>query len=78
MEFREMKLGEVCNVSGKSIKPIENEEYILSSLPAYDNGRVLECVFGSSIKSNKMEFPENAILYNKLNVKNKRVCECNK
>ena len=67
------KIGELCRSYKKGIKPVNDEVYTLFSLPAFDNNERPEIVNGSEIKSNKLAVTNNMILFNKLNVKYRRV-----
>lgn len=67
------KIGELCRSYKKGIKPVNDEVYTLFSLPAFDNNEHPEIVNGSEIKSNKLAVTNNMILFNKLNVKYRRV-----
>lgn len=67
------KIGELCRSYKKGIKPANDEVYTLFSLPAFDNNEHPEIVNGSEIKSNKLAVTNNMILFNKLNVKYRRV-----
>lgn len=67
------KIGELCRSYKKGIKPVNDEVYTLFSLPAFDNNEHPEIVNGSEIKSNKLVVTNNMILFNKLNVKYRRV-----
>lgn len=72
MEWKKVKLGEVVSLYAKTITPKKDIMYNLYSLPAFDNGEK-EQVLGKSIQSNKFVVPNKCILYNKLNVRFKRV-----
>lgn len=67
------KISELCRSYKKGIKPVNDEVYTLFSLPAFDNNEHPEIVNGSEIKSNKLAVTNNMILFNKLNVKYRRV-----
>lgn len=68
-----MKLKDICRLSTKSILPSEDVAYHLYSLPAFDANQEREEVFGRDIHSNKWLVPDKCILFNKLNVRFKRV-----
>ena len=53
--------------------PQEEVAYHLYSLPAFDENQVREEVMGKDIHSNKWLVPDKCILFNKLNVRFKRV-----
>ena len=44
-----------------------NTEFELFSIPAYDSGRMADCVRGATIRSNKVVVPPNSVLLSKLN-----------
>lgn len=67
------KIGDLCFSYKKSVKPISNKTYTVFSLPAFDDKQTPEKLHGSEIKSNKFAIEEDSILFNKLNVKYKRV-----
>ena len=71
MEYK--KIGDICHSVKKSVKPIESQRYNLYSLPAFDNSKTPELIIGSDIKSSKLVVDGDTILFNKLNVKYKRV-----
>ncbi|MBQ9439084.1 MAG: restriction endonuclease subunit S [Paludibacteraceae bacterium] len=68
-----MKIKDICTLSTKSIMPLSNVAYHLYSLPAFDENQVREEVLGKDILSNKWLVPDKCILFNKLNVRFKRV-----
>ena len=67
------KIGDVCVIYKLSIMPMAGECYHLYSLPAFDNNMTPECIMGESIKSSKFVVQPNTILFNKLNVRFKRI-----
>ena len=69
------KLKDICQISSKTVNPQNNKEkiYNLYSLPAFDNNKHFETVKGNSINSNKIIIKGKLILFNKLNVKFKRI-----
>lgn len=67
------KIGELCHSVKKSVKPEESIVYSVYSLPGFDNKQTPEKLAGSDIKSNKFKVYENSILFNKLNVKYRRI-----
>lgn len=73
MELRKYKLGEIAILHTKNISPIPGTIYKLYSLPSFDNGKQCEIVDGSLIQSNKYFVPNKCVLFNKLNVRFKRV-----
>ena len=68
-----MKLSEVVTLVTKSISPISDVHYHLYSLPSFDENQTREEVCGYEIQSNKYDVPDKCILFNKLNVRFKRV-----
>lgn len=69
-------LGGIVEVEKKTINPQKtpNDHYCVYSLPGFDNGKAPERLTGSKILSNKIIIDrENYILFNKLNLKFKRV-----
>lgn len=67
------RIGELCRSYKKGVKPVDDVVYTLFSLPAFDDNEHPEIVSGSKIKSNKLAVTDNMILFNKLNVKYRRV-----
>ena len=70
-----MKLRQFLHIQNHSTNPQHNPEvlYNLYSLPAFDNGRVCEVVAGKDVQSSKFVVPDKCILFNKLNVRFKRI-----
>lgn len=73
LEWEYEKLGKLCNFDKESIDPIEDIQYYHYSFPAFDNNKEPEVEMGKDIKSSKFIFKKGDILFNKLNVKFKRV-----
>lgn len=73
MELKKYKLGEIVTLQNKTVCPISGTTYNLYSLPAFDMGKICEIVDGANIQSNKFVVPNKCILFNKLNVRFKRV-----
>ena len=67
------KIKDFVILSTSSIYPKENIVYNLYSLPAFDNEQKCEILRGKDIQSNKYIVPDKCILFNKLNVRFKRV-----
>lgn len=67
------KLGEIVKLHTITISPNSGTIYKLYSLPSFDNGMQCEIVDGNYIQSNKFSVPNKCILFNKLNVRFKRV-----
>ncbi|MBR3603899.1 MAG: restriction endonuclease subunit S [Elusimicrobiaceae bacterium] len=72
-DWKKCKLEDICTIKKRSISPEVGMRYTLYSLPAFDMEKTPEYVKGEDIKSNKLLVEPNAILYNKLNIKFKRV-----
>ena len=68
-----MKLKDIFTLHTKSVTPTADKKYHLYSLPAFDNNKKREEVGGTEILSNKFSVPNKCILFNKLNVRFKRV-----
>ena len=68
-----MKLKDIVTLTSKSVSPLVGIDYYLYSLPSFDEGKTPELVDGCQIQSNKFEVPNKCILFNKLNVRFKRV-----
>lgn len=68
-----MKLKDIVTLTSKSVSPLVGTDYYLYSLPSFDEGKTPELVDGCQIQSNKFEVPNKCILFNKLNVRFKRV-----
>ena len=68
-----MKIKDIVTLTTTSITPQSNEEYHLYSLPSFDDNQKREKLIGSEIQSNKYIVPDKCILFNKLNVRFKRV-----
>ena len=67
------KIKDFVILSTSSIYPKEDIVYNLYSLPAFDNEQKCEILRGKDIQSNKYIVPDKCILFNKLNVRFKRV-----
>ena len=68
-----MKIKDIVTFVSKSITPQKGVTYNLYSLPSFDDGKTFEVLDGADIQSNKYEVPNKCILFNKLNVRFKRV-----
>ncbi len=68
-----MKIKDIVTLTTTSITPQSNEGYHLYSLPSFDDNQKREELIGSEIQSNKYTVPDKCILFNKLNVRFKRV-----
>ena len=68
-----MKIKDIVTLVSKSITPQTGVIYNLYSLPSFDEGKTFEVLDGVYIQSNKYEVPDKCILFNKLNVRFKRV-----
>ena len=67
------KIKDIVKLATTSIVPLAQERYHLYSLPSFDNGQTREVLLGAEIQSNKYIVPDKCILFNKLNVRFKRV-----
>ena len=72
-KLRNMKIKDIVTFVSKSITPQEGVTYNLYSLPSFDEGKTFEVLDGADIQSNKYDVPNKCILFNKLNVRFKRV-----
>lgn len=68
-----MKIKDIVTFVSKSITPQRGVTYNLYSLPSFDEGKTFEVLDGADIQSNKYDVPNKCILFNKLNVRFKRV-----
>ena len=68
-----MKIQDIVTLVTNSISPQSGKKYSLYSLPSFDNNQTREELDGSEIQSNKHTVPDKCILFNKLNVRFKRV-----
>ena len=68
-----MKIKDIVTFLSKSITPQKGVTYNLYSLPSFDEGKTFEVLDGADIQSNKYDVPNKCILFNKLNVRFKRV-----
>ena len=68
-----MKIKDIVAFVPKSITPKAGKIYRLYSLPSFDDGRLYETLDGKNIQSNKYIVPDKCILFNKLNVRVKRI-----
>lgn len=72
-----MKIKDIVRFVSKSVSPLGGTDYHLYSLPSFDENKTPEFVDGNDIQSNKYEVPNKCILFNKLNVRFKRVWRVN-
>lgn len=72
-----MKIKDIVTFVSKSITPQEGVTYNLYSLPSFDEGKTFKVLDGADIQSNKFDVPNKCILFNKLNVRFKRVWQIN-
>ncbi|MBD9035009.1 MAG: restriction endonuclease subunit S [Prevotella sp.] len=68
-----MKIKDIVTFVSRSITPQEGVTYNLYSLPSFDDGKTFEVLDGADIQSNKYDVPNKCVLFNKLNVRFKRV-----
>lgn len=73
VNYDKRQIRDICTIQRVHIMPKAGTIYTLYSLPAFDNARTPEVVDGQSIMSGKLVLTSNTILYNKLNVKFRRV-----
>ena len=71
--MKKYKLGNILTISSTSITPQAGRTYHLYSLPSFDNGKIPEITKGENIQSNKYVVSNRCILFNKLNVRFKRI-----
>ena len=67
------KIKDIVTLSTATLVPQQGVAYHLYSLPSYDKGKQREEVMGENILSNKFIVPDKCILFNKLNVRFRRV-----
>ena len=72
-----MKLKDIVTFVSKSVVPQRGAKYNLYSLPSFDENKSAEVLDGAEIQSNKYDVPNKCILFNKLNVRFKRVWRIN-
>ena len=72
-----MKLKDIVTFVSKSVVPQRGAKYKLYSLPSFDENKSAEVLDGAEIQSNKYDVPNKCILFNKLNVRFKRVWRIN-
>ena len=72
-----MKLKDIVTFVSKSVVPQRGAKYSLYSLPSFDENKSAEVLDGAEIQSNKYDVPNKCILFNKLNVRFKRVWRIN-
>ena len=68
-----MKIRDIVTLASKSVVPKKGITYHLYSLPSFDEGQKYKILDGEQIQSNKFAVPDKCILFNKLNVRFKRV-----
>jgi type I restriction enzyme S subunit len=73
--WQRLKLQDVCELIGATINPqsFKTEMFAHYSIPAFDHGQVPTLEKGEVILSNKIEFPNQAVLFSKLNPRIARV-----
>lgn len=72
-----MKIKDVTILETTTITPQPEVHYHLYSLPSFDNNQTREELLGCEILSNKYNVPDRCLLFNKLNVRFKRVWRIN-
>jgi len=75
-----MLIKDILNINKNSINPQKYKEVMFChfSLPAFDNGKMPEIQFGKEILSSKFKINKPCILFNKLNVRFKRIWNLSK
>ena len=68
-----MKIKDIVRFHFETTTPIPDVVYHLYSLPSFDNNQTREELLGQDIQSNKFTVPNRCILFNKLNVRFKRI-----
>lgn len=68
-----MRIKDIVTFVSKSISPKQGVTYNLYSLPSFDKGKTSEILDGTEIQSNKYDVPNKCILFNKLNVRFRRI-----
>lgn len=72
-----MKIKDIVRFHSETTTPIPDVVYHLYSLPSFDNNQTREELLGQDIQSNKFTVPNRCILFNKLNVRFKRIWRVN-
>jgi type I restriction enzyme S subunit len=67
--WRWLRLGEACEYERRTIDPsrFPNQEFLVYSIPAYDNNKQPEMLKGAAIGSAKLVIQPNVCLFSKLN-----------
>ena len=70
-----MKIKDIITLETATVNPMNKANlcWHLYSLPSFDDGKQREEVLGKDIQSNKYIVPDKCILFNKLNVRFKRI-----
>ena len=68
-----MRIKDIVTLVSKTTTPKQGVTYNLYSLPSFDEGKTPEILDGNDIQSNKYDVPSKCILFNKLNVRFRRV-----
>ena len=68
-----MRIKDIVTFVSKTITPKQGVTYNLYSLPSFDDGKTSKRLDGADIQSNKYDIPSKCILFNKLNVRFRRV-----
>jgi type I restriction enzyme S subunit len=68
-----MKIKDIVTLVTNSVTPKSGTHYHLYSLPSFDDNQTREELCGHEIQSNKYVVPDRCILFNKLNVRFKRI-----
>ena len=73
MGSSEVAIGDISTYRKEPVHPLPGTLYSCYSLPAFDNNRTPELLYGSEILSDKLAIKSGDILVNKLNMKFKRI-----
>ena len=79
-EWKEFVIGESGQLIRSSINPQQTPTQLFTeySMPAFDNGKKAELTYGYTMHSNRTSITDDILLYNKLNVRKRRVWRINK
>lgn len=74
-DWEQRKLGDLCQTSRLSVNPQDEADswFYEYSMPAFDRGNGPDYVLGESMNSARIVIKEPCVLYNKLNVRKRRV-----
>ena len=68
-------LADVCEIRREivDLSNLTDVRFVEYSMPAFDSGRKPQVIFGSDAKSGRISICGNVVLFNKLNVRKKRI-----